>query len=171
MDPTTVSGFEEALAEARASLAEGGAPFGAALVREADGAVLATGRNRHYQDHDITAHAEIVTLRSAGMLPLAELAGTTMVTSAVPCFLCAGVIVHLGIPRVVVGMAGTEGMRVPSHDFLLSRGVEVVDLDCGEVMEFMAQFVAAHPDDWLEDLGSAVEGIDVLSVLDEGASS
>lgn len=166
MDLASVPGFAEALDEARAGLAEGGAPFGAALVRDEDGTVLATGRNRHYQDHDVTAHAEIVTLRRAGMIPLAQLARTTMVTNAIPCFLCAGLVVHLGIPKVVVGMAGTDDVRVPSHDFLVSRGVEVVDLGHAAVMDLLAEFVAAHPDDWMEDLGSAVEGVDVLSALE-----
>lgn len=164
-------GIEEALAEARASLAEGGAPFGAALVREADGAVLATGGNRHYQDGDVTAHAEIVTLRNAGTLSLAEFATTAMVTNAIPCFLCAGAIVQLGIPKVVAGLAESGGVRTPSHDFLLARGVEVVDLGRDEVVAMMSEFVAAHPDDWMEDLGAAVEGVDVAGALGEDTAS
>jgi len=159
-------GWAEASREARASLAENGAPFGAALVRTADGEVLATGRNRHYQDGDVTAHAEITCLRAAGTIPLAELAQTTLVTNAIPCFLCAGAIVQLGIPRVVAGLASVDGVRTPSHDFLEAAGVEVIDLGEPEVIELTTQFIAARPDDWMEDLGAAVEGVD-LSVVTE----
>lgn len=162
----TTPGWAEASAEARASLAENGAPFGAALVRTSDGEVLATGRNRHYQDGDITAHAEITCLRGAGTIPLAELAHTTLVTNAIPCFLCAGAIVQLGIPRVVAGVASLQGARTPSHDFLEAAGVEVVDLGETEIIELTTQFIGAHPDDWMEDLGAAVDGVDLSVVTD-----
>jgi len=161
---TDVPGWAEAQAEAEQALAEGGAPFGAALVRTADGTVIARGHNRHYQDGDPTAHAEIVTLRNAGALPLPEFAATTMVSNAIPCFLCAGAIVQLGIPRVVAGTAEWNGERTPSHDFLIARGVEVVDLQRSEILELMLRFVAAHPDDWQDDLGAAVEGMDLSAV-------
>ena len=160
-----VPGWPEAHAEAEQALAEGGAPFGAALVRTADGTVLARGHNRHYQDGDPTAHAEIVTLRNAGALRPAEFAATTMVSNAIPCFLCAGAIVQLGIPRVVAGAAEWNGQRTASHEFLLERGVEVVDLGRTEIIELLMQFIAARPDDWQDDLGAAIEGMD-LSALD-----
>ena len=167
---TDVPGWAEAHAEAEQALAEGGAPFGAALVRTADGTVIARGHNRHYQDGDPTAHAEIVTLRNAGALPLPEFAATTMVTNAIPCFLCAGAIVQLGIPRVVAGTAEWNGRRTPSHDFLVERGVEVVDLQRSEILELMLPFIAAHPDDWQDDLGAAVEGMDLSAVEPDDGS-
>jgi cytosine deaminase len=159
-----VPGWVEARREAAQGLAEGGAPFGAALVRTADGTVLATGHNRHFQDGDVTAHAEIVTLRNAGARRPAEFAETTLVSNAIPCFLCAGAIVQLGIPRVVAGLAEWEGQRTPSHQFLLDHGVEVVDLQEPEVVEMMLAFVAAHPDDWQDDLGAAIAGMDVSAI-------
>jgi cytosine/creatinine deaminase len=165
-----VPGWPEAQAEAEQARAEGGAPFGAALVRTADGTVLARGHNRHYQDGDPTAHAEIVTLRNAGALRPAEFAATTMVTNAIPCFLCAGAILQLGIPRVVAGTAEWNGQRTPSHDFLLERGVEVVDLGRTEIVDLILQFIADHPDDWQDDLGAAIAGMDLSAVEPDARS-
>ena len=152
---THIAGWVEALDEATAGLAEGGVPIGAALL-DASGKVISSGHNLRYQLGDVTAHAEMVTLRRAGLLTLADLATTTMVTTSIPCQMCAGTIVHLGIPRVVAGLARVGDMTLPSHRFLLERGVDVVDLGRTEPMELMLQFAQAHPDDWTEDLGTAV---------------
>ena len=76
-----------------------------------------------------------------------------------------GAIVQLGIPRVVAGLAEWEGQRTPSHRFLLDQGVEVVDLQKPEVDEMMLEFVAARPDDWQDDLGAAIAGMDISNGL------
>ena len=53
-----------ALEEARAAAARGEVPVGAVVVA-ADGTVLARAGNRTREDHDPTAHAEILALREA----------------------------------------------------------------------------------------------------------
>jgi creatinine deaminase len=164
----SIPGWNDALAEARASLAEGGVPIGAALVAS-DGAVVARGHNERHQRGGLAYHAEIVCLHSAGLLTMAQLRTATLVTTTVPCWMCAGAVVQHGIPRVVAGIASHDGIRVPSHDFLESRGVEVVDLGRAEPLDLMTAYVAAHPDDWFEDLGAAVDGLDLSEILDEGA--
>ena len=161
-----VPGWAEAWAEATAGFAEGGVPIGAALVRDADGVVLARGRNRRFQTGGLAYHAEIVCLHEAGLIPLAELRATTLVTTVVPCWMCAGAVLLHGIPRVVVGLASADGTRIPSHDLLEANGVEVVDLGRFESLELMARYVEAHPDDWAEDFGTAIAGVDVESTLD-----
>jgi creatinine deaminase len=57
--------LETALAEARAGLAEGGIPIGAALFAT-DGALLGRGHNRRVQDDDPSMHAETSAFRNAG---------------------------------------------------------------------------------------------------------
>ncbi|MCW2633351.1 MAG: cytosine deaminase, partial [Pseudonocardia sp.] len=57
--------LEVALAEARAGLAEGGIPVGAALFA-ADGTVLGRGHNRRVQDDDPSVHGETAAFRNAG---------------------------------------------------------------------------------------------------------
>ena len=57
--------LDVAVAEARAGLAEGGVPIGAALFA-ADGTLLGRGRNRRVQDGDPSMHAETAAFRAAG---------------------------------------------------------------------------------------------------------
>jgi len=158
-------GWAEAWDEAQASLREGGVPIGAALVRTSDGAVLARGRNRRYQLRGLAYHAEIVCLHDAEPLTLAELRETTLVSTTVPCWMCAGAVLLHGIPRVVAGFASVDGQRLPSHEFLEAHGVEVVDLQRSEVFDVMAEYFTAHPADGLEDLGTATAGIDVEATI------
>ncbi|MEU7513092.1 nucleoside deaminase [Streptomyces sp. NPDC042898] len=136
-----------ALDEARAGLAEGGVPIGAALYG-ADGTLLGRGRNRRVQDGDPSTHAETAAFRDAGRQR--SYRGTTMVTTLSPCWYCSGLVRQFGISRVVVGEAETfHG----GHDWLAAHGVEVVVLDDPACVALMAGFIAAHPALWHEDIG------------------
>ncbi|MGD9531494.1 MAG: nucleoside deaminase, partial [Pseudonocardia sp.] len=57
--------LDVALDEARAGLATGGIPIGAALFR-VDGTLLGRGHNRRVQDGDPSMHAETSAFRAAG---------------------------------------------------------------------------------------------------------
>ncbi|MFB7635481.1 nucleoside deaminase [Streptomyces sp. NPDC056149] len=136
-----------ALAEARAGLAEGGIPIGAALYGP-DGAPLGLGRNRRVQDGDPSRHAEIVAFQAAGRRR--GYRGTTMVTTLSPCWLCSGLVRQFGISRVVIGEARTfHG----GHDWLARHGVQVVLLDDRACAALMREFIGAHPELWQEDIG------------------
>jgi len=111
-----------ALAEARAALATGDVPVGAVLL-DADGTVIATGRNEREALKDPTAHAEVVAIRAAAATRGDwQLPGTTLVVTLEPCVLCAGAILAARIPRVVFGAwdekAGAAGSV---HDLLRDR--------------------------------------------------
>jgi cytosine deaminase len=136
-----------AVAEARASLAEGGIPIGAALYG-ADGALLGQGHNRRVQDGDPSVHGETAAFRNAGRQR--SYRGTTMVTTLSPCWYCSGLVRQFGISRVVIGEARTfHG----GHDWLAEHGVEIVLLDDPECVALMTDFVAARPELWNEDIG------------------
>jgi len=90
-----------AIEEARAGLAEGGVPVGAALV--VDGELVATGRNRRVQWGSVIRHGETDCLENAGRLPGSVYARATMYTTLSPCHMCSGAILLYGIPRVVMG--------------------------------------------------------------------
>ncbi|WP_406059301.1 nucleoside deaminase [Streptomyces sp. NBC_01077] len=136
-----------ALAEARAGLAEGGIPIGAALYGP-DGTPLGRGRNRRVQDGDPSMHAETAAFRAAGRQR--SYRGTTMVTTLSPCWYCSGLVRQFGISRVVVGEAETfHG----GHDWLAEHGVEVLVLDDPECVALMREFIALHPALWNEDIG------------------
>ncbi|POX56447.1 tRNA-specific adenosine deaminase [Streptomyces sp. Ru71] len=137
-----------ALAEARAGLAEGGIPIGAALYG-ADGTLLGRGRNRRVQDDDPSTHAETAAFRAAGRQR--SYRGTTMVTTLSPCWYCSGLIRQFGISRVVIGEATTfHG----GHDWLAEHGVEIVLLDDAECVALMRDFIERHPALWREDIGA-----------------
>ncbi|MFI0929311.1 nucleoside deaminase [Streptomyces sp. NPDC021012] len=136
-----------ALAEARAGLAEGGIPIGAALYG-ADGTLLGRGRNRRVQDGDPSTHAETDAFRAAGRQR--SYRGTTMVTTLSPCWYCSGLVRQFGISRVVVGEAETfHG----GHEWLAEHGVEVVVLGDSECVELMREFIGRNPELWNEDIG------------------
>ena len=75
-------------------------PIGAVVVR--DGALLGVGRNRCRSEGQATAHAEMLALADAfqrtGDM---RLPGATVFTTVEPCFMCAGVLVHARVERVV----------------------------------------------------------------------
>ncbi|MFI8291950.1 nucleoside deaminase [Streptomyces sp. NPDC085614] len=136
-----------AVAEARAGLAEGGIPIGAALYG-ADGTLLGRGRNRRVQDGDPSTHAETAAFRAAGRQR--SYRGTTMVTTLSPCWYCSGLVRQFGISRVVVGEAETfHG----GHGWLAEHGVEIVLLDDAACTAMMREFVARNPALWNEDIG------------------
>ncbi|MDX2606615.1 nucleoside deaminase [Streptomyces caniscabiei] len=144
-----------AVEEARAGLAEGGIPIGAALYGP-DGGLLGRGRNRRVQDGDPSTHAETAAFRAAGRQRTYR--GTTMVTTLSPCWYCSGLVRQFGISRLVVGEATTfHG----GHDWLAEHGVEVLVLDDPECVALMRDFVAHHPALWNEDIGDASDTRDI----------
>lgn len=136
-----------AVEEARAGLAEGGIPIGAALF-DRDGALLGRGRNRRVQDGDASTHAETAAFRAAGRRR--SYRDTTMVTTLSPCWYCSGLVRQFGIGRVVVGEARTfHG----GHDWLAEHGVEITLLDDPGCAAMMTAFIAERPELWYEDIG------------------
>ncbi|PRY33738.1 nucleoside deaminase [Umezawaea tangerina] len=136
-----------AVAEARAGLAEGGIPIGAALF-DRDGVVLGRGHNRRVQDGDASTHGETAAFRNAGRR--ASYRDTIMVTTLSPCWYCSGLVRQFGIPHVVIGEAQTFS---GGHDWLAEHGVEITIVDDPECVRLMTDFIAAKPDLWFEDIG------------------
>lgn len=139
-----------AIDEARRGLSEGGIPIGSTLVRGDQ--VLGTGHNKRVQESDPVLHAEIDCLRNAGRV--GYYGDTTLYSTLMPCYLCAGAAVQFDIKRVVVGESETfAGARA----FMESHGIEVVDMDLDECKAMMAEFIAANPALWNEDIGELTE--------------
>ena len=136
-----------AVEEARAGLAEGGIPIGAALFNR-DGHVLGRGHNRRVQDGDPSVHGETDAFRNAGRQR--SYRDTIMATTLAPCWYCSGLVVQFGIGTVVVGESRTFQGGI---SWLRERGVEVIDLDSAECRQLLEGYIAAHPDIWNEDIG------------------
>lgn len=138
--------MEEAIKEARLGRQENGIPIGAVLVK--DGIIVGRGRNRRVQDEDPVAHAEIVCLRNSGRMGIYT--GTTLYSTLMPCYLCAGAIVQFGIKKVIVGESETfPGAR----EFVEIHGVEVEDLNLEECKQLMREFIGKNRTLWDEDIG------------------
>jgi cytosine deaminase len=138
--------IEAAITEARQGRQEGGIPIGSVLVR--DGKILGRGHNKRVQDGDPVTHAEIDCLRNAGRI--GSFKGTTLYSTLMPCYLCAGAVVQFGIKKVIAG----ESRTFPgAKEFMISHGVEVIDLNLGECEQMMNEFIETNPELWHEDIG------------------
>ena len=137
--------MQAAIAEARLGRSQGGIPIGSVLVR--DGKIIGRGRNKRVQEDSAIKHGEMDCLTNAGRQR--SYRDTVIYTTLMPCFMCAGTIVQFKIPKVMVGESRTFG---ESRAFLESHGVEVIDLDSEECVAMMAEFIAAEPALWNEDI-------------------
>src|SRR5687768_9658846 len=139
-----------ALDEARAALATDDVPIGA-VVLDADGEVIAVGRNVREAAGDPTGHAEVVALRSAAAARGEwRLDGCTLVVTLEPCTMCAGAIVLARVQRLVFGAYDAKAGAVGSlwdvvRDRRLNHRPEVVPgVLAEESTTLLDDFFAAH---------------------------
>lgn len=118
--------MREALALAAEGAALGEVPVGAVLV--VDGEIVGRGFNCPISTHDPSAHAEMVAIRDAARrLANYRLVGSTLYVTLEPCSMCAGLIVHSRIARLVYGASEPKAGVVASRgrffeqDFLNHR--------------------------------------------------
>ena len=91
-----------ALYQARKAAAQGEVPVGAVVVR--NGLVIAGGCNAPIQEHDPTAHAEIVALRAAALsVGNYRLDECEIFVTLEPCAMCTGAMLNARLKRVVFG--------------------------------------------------------------------
>lgn len=94
--------MREAIRLASESVARGGGPFGAVIVK--NGEIVAGSANSVTLDNDPTAHAEVNTIREAcRRLNTFDLTGCTIYTSCEPCPMCLGAIYWAHISRIFYG--------------------------------------------------------------------
>jgi tRNA(adenine34) deaminase len=123
--------MRQALALAALAAGDGDVPVGAVVV-DASGTVIGTGRNTRERAHDPTGHAEIVALReAASALGEWRLEGCTLVVTLEPCTMCAGAVVAARIERLVFGAFDEKAGAVGSlwdvvRDRRLNHRPEVV---------------------------------------------
>src|SRR5690606_18478874 len=142
-----------ALALATQGAALGEVPVGAVLVQE--GEIVGRGFNCPISQHDPSAHAEMVAIRAAALaVENYRLPGTTLYVTLEPCSMCAGLIVHSRVARVVygasepkAGVAASRGQfftqEFLNHRVLVEGGVLMEE--CGAVLsEFFRQRRAAR---------------------------
>lgn len=116
------SAMRRALELAAEAAASSEIPVGA-VVLDAQGRIVAEGRNNREATADPTGHAEIDALRgAAASVGSWNLEGHTLVITMEPCLMCAGAILQARIGRVVFGAwddkAGAAGSM---YDVLRDR--------------------------------------------------
>ncbi|MBH3461517.1 tRNA adenosine(34) deaminase TadA [Pseudomonas putida] len=120
----------------------GEVPVGAVLVQQ--GQVIGRGFNRPITDNDPSAHAEMVAIRDAAKAVCNyRLPGSTLYVTLEPCSMCAGLIVHSRIERVVYGALEPKAGVVQSQGQFFTQGflnhrvlVEggVLAQECGQIL-------------------------------------
>jgi cytosine deaminase len=139
--------LDVAIEEARAGLAEGGIPIGAAMF-DGQGRLLGRGHNRRMQDGDPSAHGETDAFRRAGRRP--GYRDVIMATTLAPCWYCSGLIRQFRIGTVVMGESVNFRGGI---DWLRDCGVTVLDLGSAECIAMLGSFITQRPDIWNEDIG------------------
>jgi len=95
---------------AEASVALGGGPFAAAVVRRADGAIVALEANCVVSSGDPTAHAEVAAIRAAArsLGGRVDLAGHVLLSSCLPCPMCAGAALWARLDAVLYAASAAD---------------------------------------------------------------
>lgn len=136
--------MREALRLAEQGAALGEVPVGAVLVQ--DGEIIGRGYNSPISLNDPSAHAEVQAIRDAAtQLQNYRLPATTLYVTLEPCSMCAGLIVHARVARVVfaaneprAGVVASQGCFF-SQPFL-NHNVQVTG---GVLAEASAQMLKA----------------------------
>jgi tRNA(adenine34) deaminase len=97
-----------AFLEAEAAFARGEVPIGAVIAR--DGAILARAGNRTLEDHDPTAHAEILAIREAcHTIRSQRLTDCDLYVTLEPCAMCAAAISFARVRRLYFAASDPKG--------------------------------------------------------------
>ncbi|MCP6695296.1 tRNA adenosine(34) deaminase TadA [Pseudomonas donghuensis] len=110
-----------ALELAAQGAAMGEVPVGAVVVQH--GQVIGRGFNCPISGSDPSAHAEMVAIRAAAQAASNyRLPGSTLYVTLEPCSMCAGLIVHSRISRVVYGALEPKAGVVQSQGQFFTQG-------------------------------------------------
>jgi tRNA(adenine34) deaminase len=112
-----------ALTQARLAAAMGEVPVGAVVVDGA-GNILAEAGNNCIDASDPSGHAEMAALRRAAqVVGNYRLPGVTVYVTLEPCPMCAALMVHARIARLVFGAVDPKGGGVASQYQIGSDGL------------------------------------------------
>ena len=110
-----------ALEMANRSMAAGGPPVGACLVRGDE--IIARGHNAVIADLDITAHAELVVIREACRSQRAlSLDGCALYVTVQPCPMCFASSWYAGIRKVFYAAPIESLQNITGHELLTTPG-------------------------------------------------
>lgn len=132
--------MRHALSLANNAEQQGEIPVGAVLIK--NGQIIGEGWNQSIVQHDPSAHAEMMAIRQAGAaIENYRLVDTTLYVTLEPCPMCAGLLVHSRIGRLVFGASDYKSGAAGSvmnllNDQQLNHQVDVssglLEQECGD---------------------------------------
>ena len=109
-----------AIEQARKAQCAAEIPVGAVIVL--NNQLIACGYNRSIQDHDPSAHAEIVAIRQAAQsIGNYRLINCSLYVTLEPCLMCAGAIIHARIEQLIYGASDRKSGVINSQQKTLSQ--------------------------------------------------
>ena len=128
---------------------EGEVPIAAVIY---DGETcIAEGWNRRENEHDASAHAEIVAIRKAGLQRGHwRLNGLTMAVTLEPCPMCAGALVNSRIDRLIYGANDAKAgacsslYEIPTDERLNHRLEVIGGVMADECVQLLQDFFRAR---------------------------
>lgn len=107
--------MQRAIDLSKASVRNGGGPFGAVIAR--NGEIIAEGSNCVTIDCDPTAHAEVSTIRKAAKkLGTFDLRGCEIFTSCEPCPMCLGAIYWAHLDKIYYANDRKDAAKIGFDD-------------------------------------------------------
>lgn len=142
--------MQVAIGKAREGIVHGQSPFGACIARGAE--IVSSEHNVVWQTTDITAHAEVHAIRSAGAkLGTIDLSGCTIYSTCEPCPMCFGACHWAHLDRIVFGATiadaaaiGFKELSIP-NDTMKKLGGSPIEIAGG----FMAAECRALFEEWM----------------------
>ena len=99
-----------ALEEAELARNRDEVPIGAVLVDARNGEIVARAGNRTIEQHDPTAHAEILVIREVcKKIGAQRIPDYHLYVTLEPCTMCAAAIAFARIPRLIIGATDEKG--------------------------------------------------------------
>jgi len=116
--------MRRAIELSRKSLANGGGPFGAVIVK--DGKIISETSNSVTLDNDPTAHAEVNAIRKAcKALNSFDLTGCEIYSSCEPCPMCLGAIYWSRLDALYFGNTKKDAADIGFDDSFIYEELEI----------------------------------------------
>ena len=135
--------MQKALQLAKKASIRGEVPVGAVLVK--DNEIIGEGYNQPIASHDPSAHAEMIAIRAAGQfVQNYRLPDTTLYVTLEPCPMCAGLMIHSRIHRLVfgaydpkTGAAGSMFSNIEDsrHNHHIEVKGGVLQIECSQLLK------------------------------------
>lgn len=112
--------MQQAILLAKQGADLGEVPVGAVIVH--NGSIIGRGFNQPITQHDPSAHAEMVAIREAAReLNNYRITNTTLYVTLEPCSMCAGLLIHARINRLVYGTTEPKAGVVTSQENFFNK--------------------------------------------------